>query len=111
MPVFCNTVSLSWSVYCTNCEGIKPNARDETTLVYRTIPNVFIGNTMGVMASRSKEEVAADSDACGNPSIHHAAAELVNSRLISAYPLPALALFLGLLSIYYIIANTNGTFV
>jgi hypothetical protein len=99
----------------------KSNASDETTgrlwpgLLYRTILNDLIANTMGIaMTSTSAEEVMANlSQEIARLTLATVAGVLaptapeaagfVNSRFVSAYPVEALALFLGLLFVYTIV--------
>jgi len=94
------------------------NASDETTgrlwagLLYGSITKTLIVNTQGIaLTSGSVDEVMADlSQEITRLMLAAAAgilvpiapdtASFVNSRLISAYPFPPLALFLGLLFIY-----------
>jgi len=96
----------------------KANASDETTarlwpgILYQTILDALIANTKGVaMTSESKDEVMGDlSQKIARLTLATVAgilapippemAGVVNSRLVSAYPFPALALFLALLFIY-----------
>ena len=99
----------------------KSNASDETTgrlwpgLLYRTILNGLIGNTLGIaMTSDSKEQVLANlsqeiarltvATVAGilAPTVPDAAG-IVSSRLVSAYPIAPLALFLVLLFAYSIV--------